>query len=143
MNTMWGEPLVKLGAVAGCVAALAVCGAAQAKTVDLGTIDSATTEANSFAVTSGETVVFEFTVDAPYVYTLTIDEPGSDNTYSGAGTYTYYQKTKFGEAGEFSYSLTTAVPEPMTWALMVMGVGGLGAVMRRQRKFGSVATAMA
>ncbi len=37
-------------------------------------------------------------------------------------------------------SLTGAVPEPATWAMMIVGLGGLGAIARRRRS-ASVATA--
>ena len=36
-------------------------------------------------------------------------------------------------------SLTGGVPEPAAWALMLMGFGGLGAVMRRRRAMGALA----
>lgn len=31
--------------------------------------------------------------------------------------------------------ITTAVPEPASWALMILGVGGVGAALRRRRAF--------
>ena len=31
-------------------------------------------------------------------------------------------------------SVSAAVPEPTSWALMLVGFGGLGAVLRRQRR---------
>ena len=34
---------------------------------------------------------------------------------------------------------TGAVPEPSTWALLILGFGGAGAMLRRQRKLGAVA----
>jgi hypothetical protein len=36
-------------------------------------------------------------------------------------------------------TLSTAVPEPMTWTMMLVGFGGLGAVLRRQRRRGAIA----
>jgi hypothetical protein len=38
-------------------------------------------------------------------------------------------------------SLTVSVPEPDTWALMIVGFGGLGAMMRRRRAQVAAATA--
>lgn len=40
------------------------------------------------------------------------------------------------ELKQFSYTAVDppAVPEPATWALMLLGFGGIGAVMRRRRK---------
>jgi hypothetical protein len=34
-----------------------------------------------------------------------------------------------------------AVPEPATWAMMILGMGGLGAVMRRRRQAAAIAAA--
>lgn len=36
---------------------------------------------------------------------------------------------------------TSALPEPASWAMMLIGFGGIGSVMRRRRRVGSVATA--
>jgi len=37
--------------------------------------------------------------------------------------------------GGFFYTpVTGAVPEPATWAMMLLGFGGIGAAMRRRRK---------
>jgi PEP-CTERM motif len=55
------------------------------------------------------------------------------------GQYRYYDfvelNTTPGEGDNvLLHSLsTTAVPEPATWAMMIMGFGGLGAMMRRRR----------
>jgi len=48
--------------------------------------------------------------------------------YDGAtgGTYNVAAKDAF--------LVNTPVPEPTTWALMIMGFGGAGAVLRRQRR---------
>jgi hypothetical protein len=34
---------------------------------------------------------------------------------------------------------TRGVPEPATWALMLIGVGGIGGVMRRRHRLGAAA----
>lgn len=36
--------------------------------------------------------------------------------------------------GQFAYSVTAAVPEPATWAMMLIGFGGIGFGMRRRAK---------
>lgn len=36
--------------------------------------------------------------------------------------------------GPVGFSLTSAVPEPATWAIMLMGFGGLGAMLRQRRQ---------
>lgn len=44
----------------------------------------------------------------------------------------------FFEVKQMSYNgLTPAVPEPSTWALMLLGFGGIGLTMRRRRRDGS------
>jgi choice-of-anchor C domain-containing protein len=48
--------------------------------------------------------------------------------------------TAFGPALD-NVSVSAAVPEPTSWALMLVGFGGLGAVLRRQRRTAVAATA--
>jgi hypothetical protein len=77
--------------------------------------------------------------------------PGADNlngnpnpwtSYSstltlGAGTYQIrFAETDnqfFFQQGVDNVSVTTSVPEPAAWAMMLTGFGGLGALMRRRR----------
>ena len=42
---------------------------------------------------------------------------------------------------EFDNLATDAVPEPATWALMILGFGAIGGAMRRRKAQGSLATA--
>lgn len=49
-----------------------------------------------------------------------------------------------GQTSSFNFEVADrggAVPEPTSWALMLMGFGGLGAMLRRARRTGAVATA--
>ena len=39
------------------------------------------------------------------------------------------------------YSVATGVPEPATWAMMILGFGGAGVAIRRQRRFQAVQAA--
>jgi hypothetical protein len=45
------------------------------------------------------------------------------------------------EYATFSLTGPSAVPEPMSWALMLMGFGGLGAMLRANRRQGAALTA--
>ncbi len=40
-----------------------------------------------------------------------------------------------------SPAFATAVPEPATWAVMLLGLGGIGYALRRSRKFAAAVTA--
>jgi len=44
---------------------------------------------------------------------------------------------------DFATANTAAVPEPATWAMMLIGFGGVGFQMRRQRRKGSILAQMA
>ena len=45
-----------------------------------------------------------------------------------------FVSTSPGSGGLFLDSVSVAVPEPGTWALMILGFGGAGAMLRRQRR---------
>jgi hypothetical protein len=45
----------------------------------------------------------------------------------------------FSDFGSLAFSATVSVPEPASWALMLVSVAGLGAALRASRK--SIATA--
>lgn len=52
----------------------------------------------------------------------------------GAGTYTLTVQGTRGDQGVFGGHVdVTAVPEPSTWALMLLGFGGIGWQLRRRR----------
>jgi hypothetical protein len=61
--------------------------------------------------------------------------------------YRYYEfvsgvpASSLGGGNVLLRSLTVSVPEPDTWALMIVGFGGLGAMMRRRRAQVAAATA--
>lgn len=62
----------------------------------------------------------------------------SNGTYEVSGTRDEYSSNNpCGCVGETDYSatldVTPAVPEPATWALMLVGFGGIGFAMRRRR----------
>ncbi len=81
-------------------------------------------------------------VDIPTSNGLSYNSIGSSEFVLGAGTYTVVV-TSFGKtpihAGDYStYSIelqgsAVPTPEPAAWALMLVGFGGVGAVLRRRR----------
>jgi hypothetical protein len=61
---------------------------------------------------------------------------------SGFGTYKYYDFYETTALGGKNFLITSlAVPEPSTWAMMLAGFGGLGAMLRRRRAAGRALTA--
>lgn len=76
--------------------------------------------------------------------TCTFAADGSDNHYelSGAsfnGVVLYAPQNTIYSVKQMSYEPTggvTAVPEPATWGLMLLGFGGMGMALRRSRRRG-------
>lgn len=56
---------------------------------------------------------------------------GSTDTFS---MVSFSQGTAFGTSGSRSFTTEGPVPEPATWALMIMGFGSAGAMLRRRRQ---------
>jgi hypothetical protein len=56
-------------------------------------------------------------------------------TFTGTGNVETlrFASTSPGSGGLFLDSISAAVPEPGTWALMIMGFGGAGAMLRKRR----------
>jgi hypothetical protein len=126
--------------LAGTAAAL-VCaaGSAGAVTINLMPVYPGTIS-GSVPYTPNETLKFTFTVKSPYTFTFI--ESGSGGTFpypitvESTGSAGAYTETfpKVPASGVVDYSLTTAVPEPATWALMMVGFGLAGASMRRRAR---------
>lgn len=68
--------------------------------------------------------------DGSYDYGITLITPVQQ--YGGK-----YGKTPLALTQSFVFA-TGAVPEPSTWALLILGFGGAGAMLRRQRKLAAV-----
>ena len=75
-----------------------------------------------------------------YGSTLTFDITGSNLSVEQAGTLggkAYYfasdVMTKTGATGAVGATLSNAVPEPATWAMMITGVFAIGSMLRRRR----------
>jgi hypothetical protein len=78
---------------------------------------------------------FQFTVDSPYTFSFSATSGVFEFPIYTAGTApgTYTVDFTATGAGTIGYTLTTAgVPEPAAWAMMLVGVGGVGAAMRRR-----------
>ncbi|THD60722.1 CCXG family PEP-CTERM protein [Phenylobacterium sp.] len=69
--------------------------------------------------------------------THTIDIYGFEGCCDG-GSEGQYQAPG---AGAGFHDFTTVVPEPAAWALMILGFGGVGAVLRRRRTAGDLVAA--
>jgi hypothetical protein len=61
---------------------------------------------------------------------------GLDDTLIAAGDWTLYINGKNSKTGTLAgtISITQAVPEPGTWAMMIIGFGAVGFAMRRGRR---------
>ena len=59
---------------------------------------------------------------------------GLDDTQIAAGNYTLFVKGKNTKTGSLGGTITiTALPEPGTWAMMLLGFGAMGWQLRRRR----------
>ena len=113
--------------------ATAIAGAAQAKTVVIPlTPDLPGTITGTTALSAHEKVIYTFTIPKPYNFFFEFSD-GIDFTTSGqAGSY-QETFTNGSAASTGTYTLTTSVPEPASWAMMLVGFGALGAVVRRRK----------
>jgi hypothetical protein len=59
---------------------------------------------------------------------------GINGTYSWTQKYTLTATSGAAQRSMSPTAIATAVPEPGTWALMIMGFGGAGAMIRSRRK---------
>jgi hypothetical protein len=79
---------------------------------------------------------------AGFIFTVSADEHAYVNAILGAGVtiYTALEATVTGvHGGPETFAIVnlnrpTGVPEPATWAMMLLGFGGIGFAMRRGRK---------
>jgi PEP-CTERM motif len=65
---------------------------------------------------------------------VAVDNVAPVNFSFGGSTYSYSGPNGEAGAGTFSFSLAAAVPEPSTWAMMILGFAGIGAMTYRRRK---------
>ena len=94
-----------------------------------------------FFTGNGQTVTFDSALFGNQIFSIHFGDAGS-----GIGNHTILYLFNFGDAGVTSVDLNqngfsnavlvdpgTAVPEPATWAMMLMGFGAAGFAMRRRR----------
>jgi hypothetical protein len=128
-------------------------------------------DANGFSVEVGDTINTIVTLNQLFTVPSSVSLtsfglilggafPGGDTEVSGGiefydGAFTFdsfrssFTITTLASPAQLTYALATyslnspavAVPEPAAWALMIMGFGGVGALMRRRRDGGRAAFA--
>jgi hypothetical protein len=146
INQMNAKMLVTGAALALALsAAVAIPGVALAKVVNLTPAFPGTISGVVDPYLAGKVVKFNFTIAPKYSFVFTETGTGGDFPFpisitssGGAGSYT----ETFGPVpvhGVVDYTLTTAIPEPASWALMIVGFGVTGASMRRRVRIQSAA----
>lgn len=77
-------------------------------------------------------------------------DEGVSHDLTGWGTYNYYNFFSTGTNGQApgnvllgGLTLTESVPEPATWAMMLLGFGAMGVAFRRRRRTAQVLTQIA
>jgi hypothetical protein len=83
------------------------------------------------------TTTFTFTIPALYKYVWTVTLPGGAQLVSTGGPGTYNDTISLrGDGGTVLYSLFEgiAAPEAATWSMMFLGIGLMGATLRRRRQ---------
>jgi hypothetical protein len=101
---------------------------------------SAVEGTKDFFEASGQSLMFDAVLYGAQIFSLHFGDAGS-----GLGNYTVLYLFDFGTTGAssinvgangFSNSVIVPppVPEPGTWAMMLLGFGGIGMAMRRRRR---------
>lgn len=78
--------------------------------------------------------------DAAFVSGISV---GSGSGY-GAGYHAFADNVQYGTASgttTYNFEAAAAVPEPATWAMMIIGFVGVGASLRSRRRLGTVSMA--
>jgi hypothetical protein len=112
-------------------------------------------------VTKGDTLTFSddvFTIGTTWYSNPSMNSDGGNHVYSTfaaagqvytgspAGTYVAFEDLVFPDS-DYNYfddtfvftNVSTSVPEPASWALMLIGVGAIGAALRAPRRKASTA----
>ena len=103
---------------------------------------SAVEGTKDFFEQNGQTLLFDSVLYGAQIFSFHFGNAGS-----GLGDYTVLYLFDFGTTGAssvnvgvngFSNGVTVPpVPEPGTWAMMLLGFGGIGMAMRRRRRSGT------
>jgi PEP-CTERM motif len=126
------------GSFAGVLCTTGTCGSIQ----DLTSLVVGPDAIPGFFILTGGTNASPISFDLTAITGITRTTPGFlDVTASGIFNWAGFTSTpgtfEFSTQGtnitSFSFS-AQAVPEPATWALMLLGFGGIGLAMRRRRK---------
>lgn len=128
------------GCVLGAAALTATLGlavTAHATTIMLAPAGAGTVSGATFYATN-ETLVFNLAIKSPDTFKFsatgsggTFPFPISESLSGMSGTYSLTYGP-FPVSGTVDYTLTTAVPEPASWALMIVGLAVVGGYVRRR-----------
>lgn len=100
----------------------------------------------TFASAAGGQKTFQAWIDANSGSTLTVTGltlgfgSGWNGNFSAAIDNVQFGFTG-GPSADFDFAVASDVPEPSTWAMMIIGIGLTGAAMRRRRSASAIATA--
>ena len=78
-----------------------------------------------------EKISYTFKVPVPYHFMFGFSDVIDFTTSGGPGDFVE-TFTNGATASTGSYTLSTAVPEPATWAMLIVGLAGVGAMTRRR-----------
>lgn len=86
---------------------------------------------------AGGNIISPSTPFTNYSISFDTNNAGSLNAFIGTGSHDNIGPI----LDNFSLSVSGGVPEPATWALMIIGFGGIGAAMRGRRRSATLANA--
>jgi hypothetical protein len=98
--------------------------------------DDPTQDLQTTLVNGAQTLVQDFVPSDPSAVGDVFDESLTFTALGTSATLSFLDATPVGDGGPSNLALANVsiggAPEPSTWALMIIGVGGVGAIMRRR-----------